>query len=95
MAPFNYLLGGGIEMKRDSEGLTNSTAVRRTERARENMMLQNFQSFGTPWESSLGGSGPGVDGWDGGDSMAMPAIQVVSRRNDVSGREEVRESKRF
>jgi hypothetical protein len=31
---------------------TNSTAVTRTESARENMMHQNFQSFGTPMSPS-------------------------------------------
>jgi hypothetical protein len=42
-------------------------AVRRTESARENMMHQNFQSFGTPWERSLGDLGE--DDRDGGGSM--------------------------
>jgi hypothetical protein len=54
--------------------LTNSTAVRRTESARENMMHQNFQSFGTPWEISLEGFGK-VKG-DGEESMVELAIQV-------------------
>ena len=31
--------------------LTNSTAVRRTDRARVKMMHQNFQSFGVLWEA--------------------------------------------
>jgi len=32
-----------------NEGLTSSTAVKSRKDARENMMHQNFQSFGTPW----------------------------------------------
>ena len=46
---------------------TNSMAVRRTESAMENMIHQNFQSFGTPWERSSEGSGE--EGSDGGEPI--------------------------
>ncbi len=45
------LLGCEPAKKSEWGRLTNSTAVRRTERPREKMMHQNFQSFGTPWET--------------------------------------------
>jgi hypothetical protein len=61
---------------RETKGqLTNSTAVRRMESAREFMMHQNFQSFGTPRERSLGNLGE--DNRDGGESMAeLAKVQV-------------------
>ena len=40
------LPGGDVAAKKGR--LTNSMAVRRMDSAREKMMLQNFQSFGTP-----------------------------------------------
>jgi hypothetical protein len=42
--------GGGGAWKRGR--LTNSTAVKRMDSAREKMIHQNFQSFGTPWGTS-------------------------------------------
>jgi hypothetical protein len=57
-------------------------AVRRTESARENIMHQNFQSFGTPWERLLGGLGE--DDLGGGESMAeLAVVQVGEKRKRV------------
>ena len=42
---FDYLPAGGVTTEKGR--LTNSMAVRRMDSAREKMMHQNFQSFGT------------------------------------------------
>ena len=51
--------------------LTNSMAVRRTDSAREKIMVQNFQSFDTPLKRSSGHLAEGDEG-----SMTEPAILV-------------------
>jgi hypothetical protein len=50
-------------------GPTNSMAVRRMESASENMIHQNIQSFGTPWERPSEGSGE--EDLDGGEPIQI------------------------
>ena len=57
---------------------TNSMAVRRTESASENMIHQNFQSFGTPSERLSECSGE-EDG-DGGEPIQVCQWEKISRR---------------
>jgi len=66
--------------------LTSSMAVRRMDSAREKMMHQNVQSFGTPLESSSGRLAE--DDEDGEGSMAEVAILVLVRQREKRCRRE-------
>ena len=57
-------------------------AVRRIESARENMIDQNFQSFGTPWERSS--KGLWEEGRDDRESIHVTRLLMGER---TSGRE--------